>query len=112
MAERTNPRIEFLTEENFETWIVDLRGELCDRVLWAYNQDPMPETTTGTAVAGWGGGAMKVGYDAHISANIKQKLTNSEFNDGYVMLSRLTELIKPTGDAEFMRLFKEIYTIN
>lgn len=74
----------------------------------------MPDTTTGAAAQKWVKCAMKAAdaITPNISPSIKQKLTNSEFNDGYVMLSRLTELIKPTGDAEFMRLSKEFYTID
>lgn len=114
MAERRNPRIELLTEDNFETWIIDIRAELRDRDLWDYTQDSMPKTTTGTAVNKWAKSAMKAAdaMTPNISPSIKQKLTNSEFNDDYVMLSRLTELIKPTGDAEFMPLSKEFYTID
>lgn len=48
----------------------------------------------------------------NINSSIKQKLTNSEFNNGYVMLSRLTESIKPIGDAKFMQLSKKFYTID
>lgn len=47
----------------------------------------------------------------NISPSIKQKLANSELNHGYILLSRLTELIKPAADAEFMQLSKKFYTI-
>ena len=46
-----------------------------------------------------------------ISPRIQQKLTESEFNDGYLMLTRLQILLQPTGSSEFMRLSKEYYTL-
>ena len=46
-----------------------------------------------------------------ISSGIQQKLTESEFNDGYLMLTRLRILLQPTGSSEFMRLSKEYHTL-
>ena len=46
-----------------------------------------------------------------ISPGIQQKLTESEFNDGYLMLTRLRILLQPTRSSEFMRLSKEYYIL-
>ena len=46
-----------------------------------------------------------------VSSGVKQRLTEAEFNDGYLMLTRLRELLQPTGSSEFMRLSKEYYTL-
>lgn len=46
-----------------------------------------------------------------ISHTIKRKLTEIEFNDGYLMLARLRTLLQPSGSSEFMRLSKEYYSI-
>lgn len=49
---------------------------------------------------------------SNISPSIKQKYTDSKFNNGYVILFRFTKLFKPTGDAKFMQLFEDFYIIN
>ena len=46
-----------------------------------------------------------------ISSGVKRRLTEAEFNDGHLMLSRLREILQPTGSSEFMRLSKEYYTL-
>lgn len=46
-----------------------------------------------------------------ISPGVQQKLTEAEFNDGYLMLTRLQILLQPTGFSEFMRLSKQYYTV-
>lgn len=46
-----------------------------------------------------------------ISPGIQQKLTEAEFNNGYLMLTRLRIILQPTGSFEFMRLSKEYYTL-
>ncbi len=46
-----------------------------------------------------------------ISPGIHQKLTEVEFNDGYLMLITLQISLQFTGSLEFMRLLKEYYTL-
>ena len=46
-----------------------------------------------------------------ISPSVKQKLTEAESNNGYLMLTRLRTLLQPTGFSEFIRLSKEYYTL-
>lgn len=46
-----------------------------------------------------------------ISPRIQQKLTEFEFNNEYLMLTRLQALLQPTGSSKFMRLSKEYYTL-
>lgn len=46
-----------------------------------------------------------------INPGIQHRLNESDFDDGYALLSRRTELLKPAGDADFVRLQKELYTI-
>lgn len=74
----------------------------------------MSETTTAAAINKWAKSAMKAAdaMTPNISPSIKQKLTSSKFNNGFIMLFWLTKLIKPTKDAKFMRLSKESYTID
>lgn len=47
-----------------------------------------------------------------INPTVKRKLTEAEFNNGYLMISRLTSLLAPKGDAQFMRLTREYYTLS
>jgi hypothetical protein len=46
-----------------------------------------------------------------ITNGIKQKLRAKKFNDDYVMLNRLTALLQPTGETQFLRLTRELYTL-
>ena len=46
-----------------------------------------------------------------ITRTVKKKLTETEFNNGYLMFSRLHVLLQPSGSSEFMRLSKKYYTL-
>ncbi|CAD6592123.1 MAG: hypothetical protein ASARMPRED_006037 [Alectoria sarmentosa] len=46
-----------------------------------------------------------------ISPIIKRKLIETEFNDGYLMLTRLQILLQPSKSSEFMRLSKKYYSL-
>ena len=46
-----------------------------------------------------------------ISSGVKQRLTEAEFNDGFLMLKHLRELLQSTRSSKFMRLSKEYYTL-
>ena len=40
------------------------------------------------------------------------KLSEEDFNDGYLMLQKVISLLQPLGETEFMTLTKEYYTID
>jgi hypothetical protein len=42
---------------------------------------------------------------------IKQKLRAKKFNDDYVMLNRLTALLQLIDETQFLRLTRELYTL-
>ena len=46
-----------------------------------------------------------------ISPIIKEWLSEEEFNNGYLMLSRLKARLRPDSESEFMRLSKEYFTL-
>lgn len=46
-----------------------------------------------------------------LSPEVKRKLTEEEFNNEFKMLARLTALLQPGGEAQFMRLTREYYTL-
>lgn len=46
-----------------------------------------------------------------ISRRVQLVLTEAEFNDGFLMLSRLQAKLQPSGLSEFMRLSKQYYTL-
>ena len=106
-------RIEPLTETNFSTWFVDTRAELRSKKLWKYTQELEDPEATAAATAKWEEKAQESAdlMTPTISSGVKQRLTEAEFNNGYLMLSRLRELLQPTGSSEFMRLSKEYYTL-
>jgi len=46
-----------------------------------------------------------------LSAEIKRKLAEKDFNNGYKMLTKLSQLLQPSGEAQFMRLNHKYYTL-
>jgi len=46
-----------------------------------------------------------------LSAEIKRKLTEKNFNNRYKMLTKLSRLLQPDEDAQFMRLTHKYYTL-
>ena len=110
MSTKDGPKIEPLTEDNFSSWFVDIRAELRTKKLWKYTQEPYESEGT---QARWEEKAQEAAdiMTPTISSGVKRRLTEAEFNDGYLMLTRLRELLQPTGSSEFMRLSKEYYTL-
>ena len=126
-----DPKIELLTEYNFGSWFVNIRAKLRKKKLWEYTQtiyisESMSTATTegeqsSTSITKQEQKAIKDWEEKSqesadimtltISPGVQQKLTESEFNDGYLMLTRLRTLLQPTGPSEFMRLSKEYYTL-
>ena len=116
-------RIEPLTEENFGSWFVNIRAELRSRKLWTYTQTVYTSDEASTEeqvskkeqklIKDWEEKCQEAAdlMIPTISPRVQQKLTELEFNDGYLMLTRLRVLLQPTGSSEFMRLSKEYYTI-
>ena len=81
--------------------------------LWKYTQEKAPETLTPTAMTKW----IEASTDAAdamtptISIHVKPRLNAEDFNCGFKMMVHVTELYRPQGDGEFMRLTKEYYTL-
>ncbi len=46
-----------------------------------------------------------------LSAEIKRKLTEKNFNNRYKMLTKLSHLLKSDEDTQFMRLICKYYTL-
>ena len=137
--ESSESHIELLTEENFPSWIVDIRTKLRSKKLWTYTQslykdENIEETTTAEGESSTPTPAPKIAaalkkeqkaiqkwekktqetadlMTPTITRTVKKKLTETEFNNGYLMLSRLHVLLQPSGFSEFMRLSKEYYTL-
>ena len=117
----TTRQFDALTEQNFGSWFVNIRAELRSKELWKYTQEVYVEESTSDPPKAKEQKVMKEWEDKcqkaadlmtpTISPGVQQKLTEAEFNDGYLMLSRLRTLLQPTGSSEFMRLSKEYYTL-
>ena len=102
-----------LNEGNYSEWLVDIRALLRKQNLWKYTQESAPGTLTPSALAKW----IESSTDAAdamtptISGLVKQRLTQDDFNCGLKMMTYITDLYRPTGDGEFIRLTKEYYTL-
>ncbi|KAI9877580.1 MAG: hypothetical protein M1830_003509 [Pleopsidium flavum] len=102
-----NTSIPRLTDHNFAEWLVDIRAHLRRSKLWKYTQEDVSEETKNKDK--WEEAADLM--TPTLSAEVKRKLTEDEFNNGYRMLVKLTHLLQPGGDAQFMRLTREYYTL-
>lgn len=120
-------RIDSLKDHNFGSWFVNIRAELRKKKLWEYTQNAYADETTPEegdsatiikkkekTTRDWEQKSQEAAdlMTPTISPGVQQKLTELEFNDGYLMLTRLRTLLQPTGSSEFMRLSKEYYTLN
>ena len=101
-----------LTENNFSSWFVNIRAELRTKKLWKYTQEPQEESTP-AGVTKWEEKAQESAdlMTPTISSEVKQRLTEAEFNNGFLMLRHLRELLQPTGLSAFIRLSTEYYTL-
>lgn len=102
-----------LTETNFNEWLVDIRAHLRSHKLWQYTQTPYDEKSSEISRTEWDEKAMDAAdiMTLTITNSIKQKLKAEEFNNGYLMLQRLITLLQPTGETQFLRLTRELYTL-
>lgn len=47
-----------------------------------------------------------------VSDSIKQKVQTNALNNGFLMMNQLTDICAAKGEAEFMRLTREYYSLN
>ncbi|CAD6588630.1 MAG: hypothetical protein ASARMPREDX12_003396 [Alectoria sarmentosa] len=102
-----------LNEQKYSEWLVDVRALLRKQKLWKYTQETLLETLTVAALAKWKDFSEEATnvMTPTIGAPVKQRLAADEFNCGFKMMSHLTDLYRPAGDEEFMRLIKQYYTV-
>lgn len=108
--------IPLLTEKNYSTWLIDVRAILRRGKLWPYTQYSYPEFKKiyeDVTESQWEENAMEAADTLvpTISTLIKQRLAETHFDNGYLLLSRLRELLQPVGDIQFMRLTRELYSL-
>lgn len=102
-----------LTDDNYPSWIIDIRAELRKRKLWKYTQECAPESLTVTALGKWKDSCQEAADEMTptISDTVKAKLQTDAFDDGFLMMIQLANLYAPKGEAEFMRLTREYYSL-
>ena len=118
-----------LNDDNFSDWFVDIRAVLRSQKLWKYAIESFNDFVLTKDVVfrisekkqnlkvnetAWLE-KMKETADimtSTIDSKIKSKLKEEHFNNSYLMLQKIKEELKLTGDAQFMRLTKEYYSLN
>lgn len=122
-------KIRLLTEDNYNDWLVDIRAILRPRKLWKYATEPYkptfnpvdPKKPTELEITSakaeeteWKNKTEETAdyMTPTIGSKMKNKLKDEHFNNSYKMLLRIKEELEPTGDAQFMRLTKEYYSLN
>lgn len=102
-----------LTDNNYSEWLIDIKALLRDKKLWNYTQEAPDSNKSVAAQAKWRDSAMEVVdlITPTISGPIKQKLQANAFDDGYLIINSLANIYTPKGDAEFIQLTREYYSL-
>ena len=115
-----------LTKDNLTMWVLDIRARLRKKELWKHTQSAFKpsfvlnnESTSEQRAqieaeeSEWNKKTMQAADEMtpRISLEVKQMLEASHYDNGYLMLGRLYQLLQPVGDAQFMRLTKEFYSL-
>jgi len=100
-----------LTEHNFVEWLVDIQAHLHQSKLWKYTQKNVSVTAEEESkkMNKWEKAANLM--TSTLSAEIKRKLAEKNFNNRYKMLTKLSRLLQPDEDTQFMRLICKYYTL-
>ena len=117
-----------LTKNNLSMWILNIRARLRKKKLWKYTQNVFKfsivlknkkrytdeqKAQIKIEKTEWKEKVMKAVDEmtSRISLKIKQMLEAFHFNNDYLMLERLYELLQLVKDAQFMRLMKKFYSL-
>lgn len=110
--------IPLLTEKNYTTWLINVRALLRREKLWVYTQYTYEEYKkqngdTAITQAEWDDHAEQAAdvLTPTISPGQQDRLNEEHFNNGYLLLARVKELLRPAGDITFMRLTRELYSL-
>ncbi len=100
-----------LTEHNFTKWLVDIWAHLRQSKLWKYTQKNVNVTAEEESkkMNKWEKAANLM--TSTLSAEIKRKLTEKNFNNRYKMLTKLSHLLQSDEDTQFMCLTCKYYTL-
>lgn len=102
-----------LTDDNYSLWLIDIRAELRKRKLWKYTQECSPEILTVTALGKWNEFCQDAVDEMTLTISdiVKAKLQADAYDNGFLMMTQLANLYASKGDAEFMRLTREYYSL-
>ena len=102
-----------LAEHNYTEWLIDVRAYLRSKKLWEYTQSSPDPDKSAQIQAKWLHSAMEAAdlMTPTISGSVKQKLKTNTFDNGFLMMNQLIEIYAPKGEAEFMRLTREYYSL-
>lgn len=102
-----------LTDDNYPSWLIDIRAELRKQKLWKYTQEAPSALLSVTNLAKWKESSTEAAdtMTPTISPTVKQKLQATAYDCGFLMMTQLAARFAPKGDAEFMRLNKEYYSL-
>ena len=118
--------IVLLIKNNLSMWILNLRVRLRKKELWKYTQltfkfnlvlnnesTSEQRTQIEDEKTKWSKKIMQAidEMTSRISLKIKQMLEASHFDNDYLMLEKLYELLQLVEDAQFMRLSKKFYSL-
>ncbi len=94
---------------NVATWLITACAMLRRQKLWDACQNPLVEKSTQKD--------KDIYTDAVdlltplLSDRAKNRFTEEEFNDGYLMLLKIRSLFLPESDAAFIRYSRELYSL-
>ena len=105
--------IPLLTDDNYPEWLIDTKATLRKAKLWKYTQESPFESLTIAALTKWNESSTSATDEMTptISRGVKKKLQVNAYDCGFQMITQLTALFVSKGEAEFMRLTKEYYSL-
>ncbi len=109
MSEIKLESIHKLTENNYNSWIINIRAILRQKDLWEATQEALSSESTAKAKKTHQQAADVM--TVTISPPIQQKLSEAEFNDGYLMLQKLKSRLYPTTEFTFFRSCQELFSL-
>ena len=115
-------------KDNLSMWVLDIRARLRKKKLWKYTQNAFKPSIVlknkkrytdeqkaqiKIEKTKWEEKIMKAidEMTSRISLKVKQMFEVSHFNNDYLMLRKLYELLQFVKDAQFMRLMKKFYSL-
>lgn len=102
-------RIPLLTDDNYKSWLVNVRAILRQKNLWDDIQIPLTSEDPKDAISYQKAADI---LTPTISETVQNQLTDAEFNNAYLMLERLKKRYAPINEQSFIQAWQELLQLS